>query len=184
MPSAAMSAASVQNGTPMCSCVREAWPTSSTKGWSLDASKGSRLTPIRSTAGPAIPCRSLPTSTTLSPATPLRRGSEEDRCDSTLHVVGAAAVQAAVLDARLVGHLHPGDADRVEVAVQKQRASAAGAAPRRDHARPLVPDDQDVEPAVRAPLGDERRKLAFPPCSRNEPGIDGVDRDEPRRQLG
>ena len=80
--------------------------------------------------------------------------------------------------------LHPRDADRVEVPVQEQRAPAAGAAPCRDHARPLVPDDLDVESAVCAPAGDERRKLALPLPTRNETGVDRIDRDEPSRQLG
>ena len=67
------------------------------------------------------------------------RGREQDRGERALHVVRAAAVEPAVLDARLERRLHPCDADRVEVPVQEQRATAARAArvrDRRSGARP------------------------------------------------
>ena len=86
----------------------------------------------------------------------------EDRRERALHVVGAAPVQPAGLDARLERRLHPGDADRVEVRVQQQRASAAAAAGDGDHARALGRTDElDVEARVRAPLGYELRDLAL-----------------------
>ena len=63
------------------------------------------------------------------------RGGEQDRRKRALHVVGAAPIQPAVLDARLERRLHPCDANRVQMSVQQQRAAAARAAPCRDHAR-------------------------------------------------
>ena len=46
------------------------------------------------------------------------------------------------------------------------------------------PDDLDVEPAVRAPAGDERRDLALSLPAGNKPRVDRVERDQTRRQLG
>ena len=59
-------------------------------------------------------------------AAPLRLGrDDQNRREAALHVVGAAAVQAAVLHVRVEGRLHRVDADRVHMGVQEQRAAAA-----------------------------------------------------------
>ena len=57
----------------------------------------------------------------------LRRFGHRDHesSEGTLHVVGAAAVQAAILDARLERRLHARARDRVEVPVQEQRPATA-----------------------------------------------------------
>ena len=58
-----------------------------------------------------------------------RGGADEHRRrERSLHVARPAAVEAAVPHGRRERALHPGDADRVHVRVQEQRAAAAGAA--------------------------------------------------------
>src|SRR5262249_15338866 len=64
-----------------------------------------------------------------------------------------------------------------------ERAAAAGAAPPRDHARALVAHNLDVETARTAPLGDEQSRLTLPRSTRDERRIDGVGRDESRREV-
>ena len=111
-------------------------------------------------------------------------GREEDRRDRTLHVIGAATVQPAVLDARRMRTVHPGNSDGVEVPVQEQGAPTARATTDRDHARALDSDHLDLEPSPRTPLGDKRRGVRLSPGTGDQTRIDRVDRDQPSSKLG
>ena len=65
------------------------------------------------------------------------------------------------------------------MAVQHERASAAGASLQCDHARPLVADELHVEPALPAPRRHELGRLALTGAAADQRRIDGIDRDEP-----
>src|SRR5438270_8226 len=77
------------------------------------------------------------------------------------------------------------DPDGVEVRVQEQRASARPSARRPDHRRAAVALDRlHVEPRVGQPAGDEACDLTLAGRTGDERGIDGVDLDERRREVG
>ena len=91
-------------------------------------------------AASAVTCSStvsVPTDASSSSATAVTidvaalvarvRGRDEHRRQRALHVVTAAPVQPATVDAGLERGVHARDAHRVEVAVQEERAAAAGA---------------------------------------------------------
>jgi hypothetical protein len=111
---------------------------------------------------------------------------EHDRGEARLHVVRTAAVEAAVLDERLVSAVHSGDADGVHVRVEHERAPAAGAARDPDDVRPSRRDllHVDVEPGALQPLGDEAGDVGLPRGARNQLRVDRVDGDELLRELG
>src|SRR3954447_8599800 len=111
------------------------------------------------------------------------RSSDENRGERALHVVAPATVEPAVLDARLERRSHARDTDRVEMAVEEQRAAASRPAPSRDHTGTSLAQNLDLEPAPTAPVRDEKRGLALPRAARDERGVDRVDRDEPRCEL-
>jgi hypothetical protein len=114
------------------------------------------------------------------------RSGEHDRCEARLHVVGAAPVQAAVLDRGLEGPVHARDADRVHVRVQEQGLSAPGA--------PRDPDGVetsrrhlfhvDVEARPLQPPGHEARDLPLPGRALDQVGVDRIDANEVREQVG
>ena len=87
---------------------------------------------------------------------------------------------------RLEGPLHAGDPDDVHVRVQEQRRAAAG--PARDPDGVEAAGSHllhlDVEPGALQPLGDEPRDLALAGAAFDQVGVDGVDADEVRKQLG
>ena len=123
------------------------------------------------------------------PAQPERgrlAAGDERGGDAGLHVVGAAAVAAAALHARLVRGLHALDADGVDVPAQQQRAPAARA--RRPHDDARAPRRRFEHPRLEVrgerPALDERRDLALAGAAGGERGVDGVDRDELAQEVG
>ena len=109
----------------------------------------------------------------------LRAGPE--RCGhAALHVDAAAAVQPIALDERLERALVAVVPDRVGVAVEQQRAPAAGPAGNPDHVRAAGRDDLDVRlhAGRLEPAGDEARDLQLAGAAGYELGIDRVDRDQ------
>ena len=113
------------------------------------------------------------------------RGGVHDRGQSALHVVRATAVHPPALDARLERGVHSRNADGIEVRVEHERAAAAGARFDGDHARTVVrADELGLEAGVPAPLGHEARELGLAARAGDQLGIDRVDRDELRDQLG
>ena len=83
MPAPAISAASVQNGTPTGSVTPATRPTSSANGCPGGASNGSRPTPSRSAASPAIPRSSSSTCSRVSPGIVRRSPVSRQRRDSS-----------------------------------------------------------------------------------------------------
>ena len=110
---------------------------------------------------------------------------ERDRREARLHVVGAPAVQASVLDAGIQARVRLEQPDRVEVAVQEQRAAAAGPAGDADHVRPAGRSllDVDLEPCLLEPLREHGRHRRLATAGRDERRVDRVDRDEPGGEL-
>ena len=102
-----------------------------------------------------------------------------------LHVVGAAAVQAAVAHDGGERVRHSLDPDGVQVGVEHQGAAAADAPEPADHARPpgcdlqgrhVHPQPSERDPHVRRDGGLARRR-------RNERGVDRVDPDQFRKRV-
>ena len=112
-------------------------------------------------------------------------GGERDRREARLHVVGASAVQASVLDAGIQTRVRLEQPDRVEVPVQEQRAAAAGPAGDADHVGPARRSllDVDLEPCLLEPLREHARHRRLATAGRNERRVDRVDRDEPGGEL-
>src|SRR5207248_682704 len=106
------------------------------------------------------------------------RGRDEHCGQRALHVVTATPVQPATVDAGLERSVHARDGHRVEVAVQEERAAAAGAPPARDDTRPLVADDLDLEAVSAAPLGNDVGRLALAGAARDEGWVDGIGLDK------
>src|SRR5207248_1377215 len=81
---------------------------------------------------------------------------------------------------------HARDADDVHVRVQEQVAAAAAPGGPGDDVR--APGrglaDRYVQPHALEPVGDERRDLALAGPARDQVGVDRVDRDELRDELG
>ena len=80
--------------------------------------------------------------------------------EAPLHVLRATPVEPSALDARHERVRHAGDADRVHVRVQHQRAATTRAAGYRDDigaARAKL-RERRLEPRALAPLGDEPRE--------------------------
>lgn len=94
----------------------------------------------------------------------LTRGQRRDehRRQRALHVVASTPVEPAVVDAGLERRFHAGDADRVEMTVQEERPATAAASPARDHTRPLVAEDLDLEAASATPLCNDGCCVALP----------------------
>ena len=91
-----------------------------------------------------------------------------------------------VLHDRLEGPLHAGDPDDVHMRVQEQRRAATGPARDPDGVEAAGSHllDLDVEPGALEPLGDEPRDLALAGPAFDQVGVDGVDADQVREQLG
>jgi peptide-methionine (R)-S-oxide reductase len=113
------------------------------------------------------------------------RAREHAGRDAALHVVAAAAVEAAVAHLRRMRVAHPIDADRVDVAAEHQRAPAAAAARDADDRRPPARgvDDLDVEPRFGEPARDVRRDLALPRPAGHERRVHRVDRHQVGDEL-
>src|SRR5581483_12481221 len=106
----------------------------------------------------------------------------EARGEPALHVVRAAPVQAAAVQARAQGLGHPAEPDRVEVAVEEERPAAAAPAGGRDHVRTARGRllDLDLEARPAGPGRDELRRLRLAPAA--EPPVHRVDLHEPLEQ--
>ena len=138
----------------------------------------------RTDAVPRLACSSSETSVTMrSPRRSLTAAATTRQAASRgLHVERAAAVQAVALDAlRDVRRAH-----RVQVGVEHQRAAAAGALGRGDHARAAGCGLVDLrgEAGVVQPALHERGDLRLASAAGDERGVDRVDRDQRGRQLG
>jgi hypothetical protein len=78
---------------------------------------------------------------------------------------------------------HPVDVHRVEMTAEQERASTTCSTRAEDDARPgSLADDVDSEACCTPPVGDERGGLSFPGTAVDERRVDGVDRNELRRE--
>ena len=142
----------------------------------------------------APPCRCSPASSSATAATmtsPRRPSPAHStaasamRREARLHVVGATAVQASVLDAGVQSPVRLEQPDGVGVPVQEQRPATTGPTRHADHVGPARRGllDVDLEPCLLEPLREHVRHRRLATARRGESRVDRVDRDEPSREL-
>ena len=110
----------------------------------------------------------------------------EDRCEASLHVVGAPSVEPPVLDRRLERPFHPTQPDRVHVRVQHECPPPARTSRHADHVRPSRCRLLDLhrEPGVLEPALHVPRHLYLPGRARHEHRVLGVDGDQIGEERG
>jgi short-subunit dehydrogenase len=109
-----------------------------------------------------------------------RTRSVNHRGDTTLHVLRATGVQAAIALDRVERRVHALHADRIEMSAEHQRATALVRVEDADHIWPAGRSllQFDVQPDATHVLRDGGGDLPLPCRARHERGIHGVDCDE------
>ena len=111
-----------------------------------------------------------------------RCADEHARRQRALHVAGTSPVQAPVAHDGRERALHPGDADRIHVRVEEQRAATSAATCNRDDVRSTRHDlgQLDLESCLLEPLGDEGGELGL---ARRRRGRDPGSSSRSRRAV-
>ena len=110
--------------------------------------------------------------------------SADHRRHTALHVLRAAAVEAAVADLGIEGPMHPADSDGVSVPAQHQRTARGSSLEHADDIRSARHDIGHLHAETDNPelAGNPPRHVGLTSRTRGERWIDRVDRDEVTQQ--